>query len=426
VRWGDDGESLWRQSSDGFVGYGGRHRRQLQDTINRIVSGAIVSDASDAAGCLRLPRRTYSLNTFYPPQGIPAEIAFDVRTSEIAFARIEPDGANLRLHDVSYISSAEGRTIGSWIVGVEEFHGDRTTIVAPKTPIDYGPPVQRAAPPFRPFSLPVAPSRGGSALTTTISVNGIPGRFLVDTGANDFVVTAAFAKRAGVRPQGDTMIVGGSTAVQGSLSRAGHIMIGPVAIHDEPIVIREQAFGYDGLLGLPLFRMGVVRFERGGRSIAVSPSIEPSSPAFLPLDTYFGVPEAEAAIGAESAAFIIDTGAPIDYIVPGRFVSTQRAKPVSVACPIENAVPSLERFRYVFPSITFGHTTYPASRPCVFDSTKLLERDDLGIAGFDVIRAGGLIMDYRARRYFHGNESTAPATQPLLAPSRRSTNTATP
>src|SRR6202011_3362582 len=99
----------------------------------RVITGAIAWDPSDDVRCSRTRRNVYSIRSYYPHDGAPTEIGIDVGKHQIAFARIDPDGANLRVHDVSYISSPVGRTIGGWAVGTEMFYAEHAEVLSAGT-----------------------------------------------------------------------------------------------------------------------------------------------------------------------------------------------------------------------------------------------------------------------------------------------------
>jgi gag-polyprotein putative aspartyl protease len=197
---GDDGKTLWRQGVDGFVGYAGAHRRQIEQTLARILNGNILSDPSDDSGCIRLRKIGYALRTFYPRNSAPAKVGFDARTGDITFAWVEPSGASVRLDNIGYLKSRRGQLIGSWRFGYTEFHADRVAFVQQDIGVQLTSPLQPSSPLKEPLRIPAVYDPRHDTIVTTVTINGVQGHFMVDSGANSLVLNTAFAKRAKVRP----------------------------------------------------------------------------------------------------------------------------------------------------------------------------------------------------------------------------------
>ncbi len=406
--WGADGATAWQREWNGFVGYAGAHRRQLERTVERVVSGAIAADASDDGGCLRIHRRVTALRWFYPKDGAPVEIAFDARTAQVAFARIEPSGANLRLGGISYLTSRAGRLIGSWALATTGFHADRAEIVPAGAAIDDVPPPAPRSPLGAPFSLPVAKARGGHALTVTASVNGVPGRFLVDSGATDLTITPAYAKRAGVRSRWSSGMLGITGFRSSFAARAETLTVGPLTLRRELLLIQDQQPGFDGLLGLPLFALGAVTLDANASTLTVSPSAQRAAPGTQPLlDTYDGTPVAAGTAGRTRFDFVLDTGSAVDFLLPIVPGIPPLAKSAPT-CP-NTGFPGMQG-RLDFDPVAFGDTPFGRQPACVF-AMNLLGRSDLGLVGFDaLLRGGSFSLDYRAGTYAIGSGAgTAPA-----------------
>ena len=94
----------------------------------------------------------------------------------------------------------------------------------------------------------------------TLTLNGVPVDFLVDTGATEVVLTREDAERVGLDPA-SLPLVGTAQTANGTVRTAhttvDEVALGPVVIRDLPIAINEgEMFG--SLLGMRYLR----RFER--------------------------------------------------------------------------------------------------------------------------------------------------------------------
>ncbi|HTW70006.1 MAG TPA: TIGR02281 family clan AA aspartic protease [Acetobacteraceae bacterium] len=99
----------------------------------------------------------------------------------------------------------------------------------------------------------IARSRAG-VITTEAEVNGIKGRFIVDTGASFVSLTPAFAKRITVTPvrSGPLAMSTANGTVTTTLATATSIRLGGVSASTVPLVVIDKPLGngIDGLLGM--------------------------------------------------------------------------------------------------------------------------------------------------------------------------------
>ena len=103
----------------------------------------------------------------------------------------------------------------------------------------------------------VSIARVGQTIKVRAVVNGMPGTFIVDTGATFMSLKHSFAEKAGVAPDGDTLVklntANGITSAR--RGRAKAVALGKLVAKDVPVVIQtdERATygaGIDGLLGM--------------------------------------------------------------------------------------------------------------------------------------------------------------------------------
>jgi clan AA aspartic protease (TIGR02281 family) len=103
----------------------------------------------------------------------------------------------------------------------------------------------------------VSIARVGQTIKVRAVVNGVPGTFIVDTGATFMSLKHSFAEKAGVAPDSDTLVklntANGITSAR--RGRAKAVALGKLVAKDVPVVIQtdERATygaGIDGLLGM--------------------------------------------------------------------------------------------------------------------------------------------------------------------------------
>jgi clan AA aspartic protease (TIGR02281 family) len=97
------------------------------------------------------------------------------------------------------------------------------------------------------------PHGGGNVIRTKVSVNGVEGNFVVDTGASFVILTSDFAQRSKVDVSRQTVTIETANGgAESTLGRAATMRVGRVEAADVPILVRDRSLGreIDGLLGM--------------------------------------------------------------------------------------------------------------------------------------------------------------------------------
>lgn len=104
-------------------------------------------------------------------------------------------------------------------------------------------------------------------LLVSASVNGVKGRFILDTGA-PCCLTWSFASRASVKMEGQTLTAEDSNGLttQNAVVVLDSLNLGGVSFRGLQAMCLAQgnmveAFGLDGIIGYNLFKMGAVKFD---------------------------------------------------------------------------------------------------------------------------------------------------------------------
>jgi predicted aspartyl protease len=147
-------------------------------------------------------------------------------------------------------------------------------------------------------------------IVVDVLVNGEAGRFIIDTGADVFVVSPSFAERAGLEPRGSAFI---STVVgvsQTELRRIADFRFANVVGQNIEAVVLELS-DFDGAIGLPLFRNALVSIDYQQQTIAVG------NPSELQLDF----------AGNEEKSQIFDLN---DFVIEGLTVNGKTVGPLRI------------------------------------------------------------------------------------------------
>lgn len=238
--------------------------------------------------------------------GDPIEIAVDPQTGAYVAATIDPDGAyRTTVHVLSYRDVVPGKKMmSSYRLGddapLQTYVTFEPNVSIPDA--EFHPPAPTA---FWNFGnqdpIPIALTRYRILVDAT--VNGVAGRFILDTGAAGIVLDDRFADRVNA-----TMLKGvvEATTMHGVIPshvrRVTDIAFGAATLRN--VLVYSQDFyehdawgldrrGYDGLIGYDLFAGAIVKLDvYRSRMTILDPATDLSSAAGLPLvlDLSEGIP----------------------------------------------------------------------------------------------------------------------------------------
>lgn len=110
---------------------------------------------------------------------------------------------------------------------------------------------------------------GTRVATIRATIDGVPGMFVVDTGASYVTLTRSFAEKAGIRTEseGTLTFVTANGRVQAKRGRAKHIKLRAIEAEDVAVAVQDggQSYGkgIDGLLGMSFLSRFDVTFTGG-------------------------------------------------------------------------------------------------------------------------------------------------------------------
>jgi len=331
--------------------------------------------------------------------GDAIELDVDPETGAYVAATIDPGGAyETTIHILSYHDVVPGKKM------IGSFRFDKSKVVSsydtfePNEPIgndDLHPPPAFASWTFgsgTPFPIALTHSR----MLIDATVNGVKGRFILDTGSSAIVLDDQFADRANVpvlHGAGQASTLYGP--VKTRARRADTIAFGDSTLHNVAVYTEDfrnsdyrglDRAGYDGLIGFDLFAGAIVKLDTyASRMTLLDPSADLSSVHGLPLlvDLSDEIPEIPMTLNKTvSVNAALDTGSPGIVFVDADFARKHHLSFWTKGCG------NLE-------SLTIGPITYTDQSVCTWG----LPTGDM-LVGFDFLKHFDYVFDYPHGRMF--------------------------
>lgn len=228
------------------------------------------------------------------------------------------------------------------------------------------------------------------------AVNGVKGRFILDTGASAIFLNDAFADRvraATINGSSHAMTITGT--VRTHVRQVATISVAGATLHNALVYSEDfnsgdyrglDRSGYDGLIGYDLFAGAVVKLDVYGSKVTVlDPSTDLSGNRGLPVlvDLSDGIPAIPMTLNKSIAVNAwLDTGNPAIVLVSRDLAKKHHLPMATAGCA------RLE-------SLTIGPITYAGQMACAwgFSSNHIL-------LGFDFLKHFDYVFDYPQGRIF--------------------------
>jgi len=160
-----------------------------------------------------------------------------------------------------------------------------------------------------------------NSLNVELTVNGVQGPWLLDTGANLSVVTKSFAERLGLNLlPGVAQTEGGLTGIENPLRVAllPTLQMGGAALHNVVVMVLDdaslninlgkQSYQIDGIIGYPVFQaLGTITFLHHGEFVAGDKSRAAAAGARMYMKGLD--PIVECNVNGNNLPFYFDSGA---------------------------------------------------------------------------------------------------------------------
>ncbi|HTU81126.1 MAG TPA: retropepsin-like aspartic protease [Candidatus Acidoferrales bacterium] len=276
-QWGYTGNVFWRSDENGFV-----HPDYSKAQAYQVSWTALFAEATtELDGTLRanetVDGATLPVVRVTPPHGDAIDLAVDPASGAYRRAVIDPGGAYETTVDIlGYADVLPGKKMivryredGS--ANVRELKIEPNVAVAAD---EFHPPAATATWTFanaNPFAISVKPH----AIFLDATVNGVKGRFILDTGADGIFLGRSFAERAHMRTIGRSETYGMTGGESISIERADSVAIGGntlsnVIVSSGDLFAEEDDEYVDGLIGQPLFGGAVVTLNTGAQTMSIA------------------------------------------------------------------------------------------------------------------------------------------------------------
>lgn len=410
---GFTGSVLWSSNVNGFTTpiYGelARFRLSYAVLLNEGTTG-LEGVAGDA---VTIDGKSAQIVHLDVPHADPLDVYVDPTSGAYLRAIIDPGGDDeTPVQILSYAEVSPGKKmIGSYRLGENSAETHSYSKIEPNVPIsetDLHPPRQRATWAFEnPYAFPitVTPQR----VLVDATVNGVKGRFILDTGANSIFLNQSFADRANVAKLNVNGTVLGLYGAQPSdMRRADSIRIGGNTLSNAIVIAPNFNYrdyrgldrqNYDGLLGYDVFAGAVVKIDFQAQTMTIAnPSVARSDPQGLGIvtDTSRWIPTIPMTLNRSlTVNAMLDTGDP-SAIVFGPDLLYKYHLRMARNIGIRAGMGSVECGN--LDSLQIGPVTYFGEMACKLDSELVSGRKIL--VGLDFLRHFTVVFDYPRGRLF--------------------------
>jgi hypothetical protein len=410
---GFTGNIFWSSNENGFTTplYGALAKYRLSYALLmnegtaalRGVMGAPVSVDGKLLASVRLE----------VPHADPIEVDIDPTSGAYVKAVIDPDGDyQTTVRILSYADVLPGKKmIRTFRFGDDSREAYTYTKIEPNVPIsnaDLHPPPPRASWTFsnpQPFAISVTSKRA----LVDATVNGVKGRFILDTGASSIFINKGFADRAKVAKLNVRGSAVGLYGAQPSdMRRVDTITIGGNTLSN--VIVDAPDFNsgdyrgldrqnYDGLLGYDLFAGALVAVDFQAQTMTIAdPETQQTASAGLGIltDTSGWIPTIPMTLNRSiDVNAMLDTGDP-STIVFGPDILYKYHLRMARSIGTRAGLGSVECGN--IDSLQIGPITYYGEAACKLDSGFVPGRNIL--VGLDFLRHFIVVFDYPRGRLF--------------------------
>jgi hypothetical protein len=270
------------------------------------------------------------------PLGFPMDVYEDPTTGAYKRAVVDPDGKyELFYNGLGYTEQSGKRFLTTYHIGSNKTINTYTSIEINPTlsPDELRPPKQTATWTFGEGTSPVeyveeSPNEvfpsGEPRILIDVVVNGVKGKFVLDTGAGVTAITEGFAKRINAKRITSTELsgIGGSTAA--SVYQVDTIAVGPSVLHNVYISSGlhddfDPGVGVVGLIGYDLLAGAIVdlNLDAGTLRIMDPAKVEPDQSKGIVVHADFSDQHIKVPMklnGKFNVIATLDTGNPINVL----------------------------------------------------------------------------------------------------------------
>lgn len=349
------------------------------------------------------------------PQADDVDVYVDPATGAFVQAVIDPGG--------DYDTTIRGIQYGDVLPGKKMIHSFRYgtgrpwvyTKIEPNVIVgdqDLHPPAPGATWSFanaQPFPIKVTYDR----FYVDASINGVPGRFILDTGSSSIYLTQRFASKVKLNTLWSSTRTGGAIgddAIKSDIVKLYSVTIGGNTLSNVMAELNRSDFegdkdAPDGLIGFDLFGGAVVTLDTAASTMTIrdpSTDVDVSQGVPLLVDLSGGVPVVPMKLnGSIDVRAILDSGSPEHVLFSSELIS-QHGLRMAVDNSAVGYIQSHLYFRGVggvnFRPAECGHIDSLTLGPIVYGGANACSTYDLGgrnmLVGFDFLKHFNIIFDY--------------------------------
>lgn len=261
----------------------------------------------------------------------------------------------------------------------------------------------------QPFPIQVKPNR----FYIDATINGVPGRFLLDTGSSEIYLTQKFASKVKLKTLWSSTRTGGAIgdeAIKTDTVKLDTVTIGGNTLSNVMAGLNRSDFesdadAPDGLIGFDLFGGAVVTLDTADATMTIrdpSSDIDASQGVPLLVDLSGNVPVVPMKLnGSIDVRAILDSGSPGHVLFSAELISQHGLK-MAVDNSAVGYIQSHLYFRGVggtdFRPAECGHIDSLTLGPIVYGGANACSTYDLSgrnvLVGFDFLKHFNIIFDY--------------------------------
>jgi hypothetical protein len=337
--------------------------------------------------------------------GFPLDVYVDPATGAYRRAVVDPDGAyEDSIEGLEYTLVDGKRFLSAWHHGTSKTRYAYSSITpnATMAPDDLRPPKQTATWTFGDAAAAIEyVDYNGPRMYVDLTVNGVKGKFILDTGAAGTAVVDSFARRAGATRLGTTAIGGFGGAVKANLFHVDSIAVGGSTLRDVIMSsgLDEQDFakeGVVGLIGFDLLAATVAELNLDTKTLRLMDpaKVEPNRNAGMVVHVDLSDRHIRAPMRVDDKHEVmatLDSGSPSDIIFSKELLKRDHVAFKSLGSGYISGIGGVETADCgKLQPVQLGPVRYDAHWACALES---FPRSEI-LLGLDFMRAFNYVFDY--------------------------------
>jgi Aspartyl protease len=329
VGWSDGftGNLFWYSDFNGLTVPVFGDSAKFDASVQLLFSDAIATLPWEAKGTQMVGGQSLSVVRAELPHAYPIELYLDPKTGAYVRGVIDPKGDHeTTILVLAYGAAAPGtQIITKWRydLGDDEHTLSKIAANGDVTNEDLHPPAQTAHWQFsNPAPFPVRLTK--HRILVKAKVNGVEGLFVLDSGAQNILISGTFARRAGLHPMGHSELGGPDIDEKVDTGVASTIDFGGNILNDVTVYFGSKNLdeeGPDGLIGFDLFGGALVAldFDNSTMQISDSAGVDPEAIPGIHarVDLADGTPSVPMRLENRVDLYAdLDTGNPEEALIP--------------------------------------------------------------------------------------------------------------